>query len=388
MHEPDIASSTKQDPILRESVPIEDFEKITQKIPKEIQAAKDIFDAPEDRPIVAQLIGDIILDRDTPNEAKLILFKEAFNLIKPITYDSHQNPQEQQRSIKSQFEANIATAIALINILRAEPKNELRIRMAAIISHALQPKYALKGISYDGDTPLTFEHQQQEHLFESRLQAFQDLAFHQDQRPIESVWARSLLYPTKRLQIFNAIYDLDTNLITTPKILEEITEITEKIEYDSTKTSAETNENVFTGLIVNLPLSYFPTPEKLVEYQERTGRSLPLRIVRKLGGVFISIDFPSDLTENALKIVQQFREGKIDRQQVMNHLQPILTEFLNRINPDQRRELENSSTNLELRFTTTRDAVITQEEKDRSIVEENIPTDLQTYYSADRFAAD
>lgn len=97
---------------------------------------------------------------------------------------------------------------------------------------------------------------------------------------------------------------------------------------------------------------------------------MPLRIVRRLGGVFVSIDFPSDLTEKALKIVQQFREGIIDREQVIHQLQPLFTEFLSRMNPEQRREIENASTNVELRFTTTRDALSTQEEKEKSAVED------------------
>lgn len=376
-------SLTQKDALLREFVPIEDFEKITEQIPKEIKAAKNIFDSSEDKPIIAQLLGDIILDRDTPNEAKLIVFKEAINLIEPITYGPLKSTEEQQKEIKTQFEANVAIAQTLINILRAEPSNLLRIRMAALISHGLQPKYALKGISYDGTTPLTPKQQEQERLFEARLQAFQSLAFHEDDTSVESRWAHSLLYPTEKLQIFNAIYDLNTTLVTTPKITEEVTEIAERIEYS--KNDSE-NELTFTGHLVNLPYGYFPSPEKVAEYYEKTGRSLPIRIVREMGAKFISIDFPSDLSRKAHDTIQAFREGRIQkREEVISQLRDLYDEFLNRMNPEQRENLLNSSVNIELRLTTTRDSKIDQEKS--TTLEDHIPSYLDTSYSED-FAAD
>jgi hypothetical protein len=109
----------------------------------------------------------------------------------------------------------------------------------------------------------------------------------------------------------------------------------------------------FSGQLVILPTSYIYSSDKADLWRERTGRELPFVVCRKVGQRFKSVECPSDLAARLADVVSQFRSGRISRHQVFETAESLQGEFFERMNPDQRRDIE-SGENVEIRFKTER----------------------------------
>lgn len=346
---PDIPEFDNANPLgtpFRAEVPPEDFDRI-HEAKKNIAIAKEIFDSPSEKPIVASVIQEMLVHPETPNEAKMGLFEAQLDLL---------------HSEREAF-SNIELAESLIDSIRAQKDPGIRIRLASILSQSL---------SIDDVSNFTTQQAIKTHF--ARRAAFDNLSSGMSSRKHYETWSRYVLEPKGLLLIFNELRRRESDLIMTPKIIEEITEESSSLETESPQTDEQL---IFTGDIVRLKPPALPTLEKMVQYREETGRDLPLYIVRKEGGKFVSVQFPSDLTSQATDLVRNFRlngEDPHTRRTILETAEQLGEEFKRRLNPEQRAEIENGA-NVEVRFSTTRDARANTPEPSESQVTPISPSD-------------
>lgn len=238
-----------------------------------------------------------------------------------------------------------------------------------MISHSLQEEYFLK--NYEEIASLN----EKERAFKNYLAcrgAFVKLATDPFVAKEYKNWARFFLEPKGIVQLFNELYQRDLNVEITPRIIEEITE--EFTEQDETSTDATPLRNLV-NQIVRLNPPCLPNLHKIEEYFAKTGKTLPVYVARKQGGKLVSVEFTPDLTRELVDLVAQFRLGNshLTRQEIFNRAEEKLQEFLDRLPPEQRKEILSWETNLEIRFSTSRD-VLQNEAKQMTEPNSQIPS--------------
>jgi len=326
----------------RVEVPVEEFQNI-ENARHEIFALPNIVTNPEDRVLGAELMQQIIVDPERPAEVKLEAIQKAIELITGFGYDEH----------------NREVATVLIDTVRGVKEPALRIRLAAVISHALQNKYALpKDQSEDIDIQKIYD------SFK-RQEAFQMIIKENDSLPEHKAWARALLTPGGEISVFNELYDKNSDLNFLPRVLEEVVDIKESGMPQEVVTIASDLEE-YIQVRLDPPRIY--SPEKRKIYVKVFGHEPSLYVTRKVGAKFVHIEFPTDLSERISYDVEEFRSGNITRKEVFNRVQKIWENFQDRMNDEQRLEFHEhiKDNNLEIRFATLRPIKSEEDEEDEN----------------------
>lgn len=331
----------------RAEVPVTEFEAI-KRVEQSIAREKNRFSTPDGKPQLAQIIEEIIILEDIPNEAKIEAFRQGYEII----------------SEPGEREFNISVAKTLIDIIRQEEDSSIRIRMAAIVSHDLQDEHywPTRGGEKLQD-PLREKGKQSHEVYKSRLA--KQAAFEELTRPINENTNRDprakpyqrianyLLNPGPTLQVFNKLYDWDTSINMTPRIIEEITEETDEGDQPSSLGAMSAP-----GL-VRLHPPNLPTLDKMVDYERETGRPLPYFLVWKEGAYFISVEFPLEFTQPACDDWLRFRAGDMSREEVFDRAEARMDAFIAQMTPEQKAQMEEvgKKYNLHIRFSTKRSGV-------------------------------
>lgn len=328
---PELPTYSPDNPLgtpFRKEIPIEDFDKV-HTIRKEIATAKGLFDSSEGKPIVSSLMQEILMNPETPNEVKLEIFQGQIDIL-----DSDR-----------ETETNKVLASALIDSIRSQSDTGIRIRLQAKLSHHLQTHYESHWSTPEARIASI-----------ARRAAFQELAHGTDTAQVHKNWSRHLLEPQGLLQIFNELYERETDLIVTPRIVEEITKESEGLEPEIDQ---ESRKLFFTGNLIRLKPPSLPILEKIEQYKKITGRDLPVFITQSLGLERIHTQFPADLTRKLAELLDNYRSDtpSLSRDQIFEEANRLQSEFMERMNKDQREEIENGA-NVEVRFSTTRDSAV------------------------------
>lgn len=308
----------------RAEVPTEIFVAI-ENARNYIKKATTIFNTGEEKPIVAQLTGEYLSDPQTPNEVKMEAFRQTVDLI------------DQEQEIYS----NKQIAQTLIDMIRMQPDPHLRIRLAALISSPLQIE--------DEDNWDSLQNRQK---FLARRAAFQTLAADGDASIVYKGWANMLLKGGSDggvLKLFNALSKYETDLTITPKIEEGI--IDETREQQGVE-PVEDRVLIFTGELVRLNYC-FPSPAKVELFRRETGRFPVISLVRSVGRKFVYFDLPPQIVEEGYRLLSLYRNGELSKDEVYRGLNPLASEFLEKMNPEQR-DAYLSGDNVHIRFGTER----------------------------------
>lgn len=331
----DILASRRENPT-RPVVDIAEFERINS-YRKQIKEARTLLSAPQDKVAVAQIIESYVVKPDSPNEVKLEAMRDVINLI--------DSPDE--------AEINQQIAMTAIDMIRAQKDSSIGLLMVSRMCLDIEDRFM-----YPAKKPETTEEAIKRAY---RKSAFESLArgatVQKTDKGWKTVgssvpevyrnWADKVLKPSSRLQEFYRNFKWD-ELHETPDVIEEITEEFSEIEAPEDASIA--------AAIVRLPNRAMPTLDKMAEYEVTYGEPLPLYIVWKEGRNFHSIRFPRDLSLKAQDLWLRFRAGEIPREQVFEDAKKLEAEYLSRLNPAQREEVEQkrNTHNLELRFSTSR----------------------------------
>lgn len=304
-------------------VPTSDFEKI-RLFQSNFEVARSIFDTYEEKPIVAQMIAEYLVNPETPAEVKMEAFKSAYDLI--------DNP--------GQKDTNVEIAKTLIDMIRTQSDPGMRLRLISIISHEAQDKY----FDFQNNEFGSKEYRQ----FDAKRSVLQILS-ESGELPYK-MWARMLTNPRQGgvVELYNGIYSRNMDLSITPRIIEEVS-----LETDDVEGPGE-NRVTREGGLVKLKPPFLPSAEKMKSYKEATGRELPFFIVRKVGAKLFSVEFPSELQEKMRGAILRFRKGEISRSQVFELGSDLGIEFLDMMNEGQRDQFLDPEVNIEIRFATER----------------------------------
>jgi len=321
----------------REEVPVQEFEKV-EATRREILALPEIVTGPEDRVIGAELMQQLIIDPEKPAEAKLEAMQKAVELISGLGYD----------------EQNCDTARVLIDIIRGVKEPALRVRLAAVVSHALQNKYVIPKDIVDINMQKI-----QDSL--KRQEAFQLVLRDEETLPEHKAWAKFLLQPGETLTVYNELYEKTPDLNFLPRILEEIIDIEESGMPQEVVVDIP-DLGQYISIRLNPPRIY--TPKKRRIYIKAFGREPSLYVTRSVGAKYAHVEFPSDLSERISLDVEEFRAGNITRKEVFERAEELWKEFQDRMNDDQKKEFQEriEGNNLDLRFGTIRPAVTNENE--------------------------
>lgn len=331
----------------RAEVPVQEFHKI-HRYREQIYRARKIFPAERDKPAVAEIIASFASRPDSPDEVKLEATREVFSLIKDPLKEAD----------------NRAIACTLIDMIWAQRDPAIKYRMAAVVSHDLQDDfYPPFHNDDDPTTPGANAIVKGPHLDHKKLSMEEGFDRHTRQHVFESLrndqsvnekyrnFAKFLVYPKPSLRAFNQLYHWQSNLDLTPKVVQEITEESAELDPGSGEPSS------IAKALVRLADRYLPTFDKMAEFERETGEALPIYITWKVGRKLHSIRFPADLSSRASDLWLKFQSQEISREQVFQECKKLQNEYVSRMNPEQKAELESlgESYNLEIRFSTQRE---------------------------------
>lgn len=110
----DTAESHEIGTPFRTEVPVEDFSRIIGTR-RTIENAKSLLALPEDKPVIASLIGETLVNPKTPNEVKLGALGQLLDLVTDII----------------EGEINAAVVRIAIDMIRAQKEKPVKVRMIA-----------------------------------------------------------------------------------------------------------------------------------------------------------------------------------------------------------------------------------------------------------------
>ena len=333
-------------PSFRAEVPVGEFTKI-EHFRDQIGVLDEIVTSPDDRIIGAELMQDIIVDPDAPNEVKLEAIKRAFDLISGYGNDA----------------TNVETARVLIDSIRSSRDSGMRVRLATVISHDLQDKYTVG--SQHPPTTLRM-------LLDAvkRREAFELIARGPETDPAHKQWAEFLLRPRGVVEVFNELYERDRNLVLLPRVEEEVVDINEEgVPQDPVVEIPDAGKYT----IIRLSPPRFWSREKREIYERHFDRPPSLYVTRLTGKKYIHVEFPEDLTAIADGDIMEFRAGMLPRNAVVNRWERELwPQYLARMNDEQRKEFLESiaDNNIAIDFRTStlrKEAVKDQPEEETEL---------------------
>lgn len=253
------------------------------------------------------------------------------------------------------LEAAKGSAMQLIDLAYNQKDQAMNLRLSALLAHEVYDdnqsdivdKYMDSEQPADADSRKIVEKMKSSFF---KTYAFEQAAADPNQPEEYREFAKQLLKPEPDFKAFLKKHSV-ADLLKPARFLSE----EEVLAAGAAVRGLSEGPLQFSGNRIRLPVGHMPSPEKVKEYHDRTGRLPAVSLAYQEGDKRFYIDMTEALTRRALKAGYRRKMKTATAEVAAAELEVILIEFLQSMPPEQQNEMaDRIGVSLEMRFTTER----------------------------------